>query len=437
MNSFAHIPWLGLVFILIGVSAVTSILVSLFLAIGRRPKRVHSPSSIPNIDSWDFLQALSAVVNAPLQIGGHATVLNNGNEFFPAILEAINNAKFSINFMVYIWEAGEASTMMLDALIAAQKRGVEVRILFDGWGASNAPKDKVKELLSVGGKTCWFRPIRFGKILQFYKRNHRRAIIIDGQIGFLGGAAIMDKWLGNAEEPKSWRDVMARVTGPMAQSLQSAFTQLWADTQGEILIGQKYYPYPEPFDTNNLENQSRHISVISSPSSEFHPMSSVYWLTFRAARKSIYITQSYFVPDKALREALKERARAGIDVRVLVPNGYIDGALIRWASHRYFEEFLEAGVRIYEYQPTMIHSKTIVVDGSWSIIGSANLDVRSTELNKENVLCISDKEFATELEQTFLQDIQLATQFNLKFWKRRRWIRKVREYIASLFEEQY
>jgi cardiolipin synthase A/B len=436
MNTIVHIPWWALILMLVGFLAITSILVSLFLAIGRRPKRVHG-KTIPSIDSWDFMQAVSGVVNAPIQIGGHAELLNNGDEFFPEIIKAIDNAEYSINFMVYIWNKGQASEMILNALIRAQKRGVEVRILFDGFGASHAPKDKIKELSIAGAQTCWFRPIRFGKLLQFYKRNHRRAIVIDGKIGFLGGAAIMDKWLGNAENPEHWRDSMAKVTGPMAQSLQSAFIQLWADTQGEILIGQKFYPYPEPFDTNNIEDQARHISIISSPSSEFHPMNSVYWLTFEAARKSIYVTQSYFVPNKTLREALKRKARSGIDVRVLVPNNYIDGKIIRWASHRYFEEFLEAGVRIYEYQPTMIHSKTIVVDSSWSIIGSANIDVRSTELNKENILCISDKHFANQLEQTFLKDLQSATQFHLKFWRRRRWVRRVREFIAALFEEQY
>ena len=166
-------------------------------------------------------------------------------------------------------------------------------------------------------------------------------------------------------------------------------------------------------------------------------MSNIYWLTFKAARKSIYMTHSYFVPDRALREVLKERARAGVDVRVLLPNRFIDGKTIRWASQRYFAEFLEAGVKVYEYQPTMIHSKTIVVDGKWSIVGSANLDVRSTELNKENVLCILENDFAAELEKTFFEDLKRAKEFKIGMWKKRSWPRKLRERIATLFEEQY
>lgn len=438
MDYFAHIPWWILIFMFMGVIALTTALSSLFLTIGRRPKRIRSSQAPTPIYSWDFLQSVAGVVNAPVQIGGQAKLLNNGDQFFPEIVAALKGAKSSINFMVYIWEPGQAFDMIFESLCDAQKRGVEVRLLFDGFGAHKVNRIKLQYLAHIGAKICWFRPARFGTLLRFYKRNHRRAIIIDGSTGFTGGAAIQDKWLGNARNPSEWRDVMIKVTGPMAQSLQSAFTQLWADTQGEILIGNQFYPYPEPYpEIQNPGSQTRHISVNSSPSSEFHPMSNIYWMTFKAARKSIYITQSYFVPDKAIRDVIKERAKAGVDVRVLVPNRYIDGKLIRWASHRYFDQLLESGVKIYEYQPTMVHSKTIAVDGSWSVVGSANMDVRSTELNKENVLCISDTRFALQLEETFLEDIKKAKQIELPNWRKRLWIRRVREFIASLFEEQY
>ncbi len=408
---------------------------SLFLSIGRRPKKISATGEVPAVDTEDFLQAVAGVVNAPIQTGGQATLLNNGIEFFPEIIKAINESRYSVNFMVYIWNPGRASDMIFDALIAAIKRGVVVRILFDGWGGLGVDDTRLEEFEKVGGKYCWFRKAHFGKLTRFYRRNHRRAIVIDGTIGFLGGAAIEDKWLGDGENPEQWRDSMVKVTGSMAENLQSAFTQIWADTQGEILVGPEYYPNGREERRN--QKLSKHVSVISSPTSEFHPMSNIFWLTFQAAKKSIYMTHSYFVPDRALREVLKERALAGVDVRVLLPNNYIDGKTIRWASHKYFEEFLEAGVKIYEYQPTMIHSKTIVVDGKWSIVGSANMDVRSTELNKENVLCILEEDFAQELEKTFSEDLKHAKQLKIGAWKKRSWPRKLRERIAALFEEQY
>jgi cardiolipin synthase len=429
------LPWWVLFFLITGIFGLLTVIGSLFLSLGSRPKKITTSGEVSPVDTEDFLQAVSGVVNAPIQTGGEAIVLNNGIEFFPEIIKAIDQSKHSVNFMVYIWKKGKASDMIFNSLISAAKRGVEVRIFLDGWGGLGVDEDKLKELVANGGKYCWFRKANFGKLTRFYKRNHRSAIVIDGKVGFLGGAAIEDKWMGDADNPEQWRDSMVKVTGSMAENLQSAFSQVWADTYGEILVGPKHYP--KEIEDRRNKDLSKHISVISSPSSEFHPMSNIFWLTFKAARKSIYITHSYFVPDKTLREALKERARAGVEVSILLPNHYIDGNTIRWASHKYFEEFLEAGIKLYEYQPTMIHSKTIVVDGKWSVVGSANLDVRSTELNKENVLCILDEKFAASVEKTFFEDLKLAKQFKLGMWRKRPWPKKIGERVAALFEEQY
>ena len=230
---------------------------------------------------------------------------------------------------------------------------------------------------------------------------------------------------------------MVKVTGSMAENLQSALIQVRTDTYGEVLVGRKFYPHQGKHEGTKDPTTSKHVSIISSPSSEFHPISNIFWLSIKAGREKIYLTYSYFVPDKTLRNILKEKAKEGVDVRILLPNDYIDGNTIRWASHRYFEELLQSGVKIYEYQPTMIHSKTIVVDGKFSIVGSANFDIRSTELNKENILCIVEKDFASDLENTFFQDLKHAKQMRLGAWKKRSILRRLRERFASLFEEQY
>jgi cardiolipin synthase len=273
-----------------------------------------------------------------------------------------------------------------------------------------------------------------------HKRNHRRAIIVDGRIGYTGGAAVMDKWMGAGRSPEAWRDSLVEVRGPIASNLQSAFTSLWTHVTGEMLAGPQFYGGDGEEETTGRrpgEPISRHVNVISSPSGEAHPMRLLYWLSFRAACESIYITNPYFVPDDIMRTLLMERARAGVDVRVLVPNDRIDIRLIRWASRASYEEMLESGMRIYEYQPAMIHQKAAVMDGKWSIVGSTNMDVRSKELNQENALGMLDVGFAKQVTETFFTDLNYAIEVDLEKFRRRPLHNRILERMASLFEEQF
>ncbi len=434
MNVLWQQPWWVLVFFAIGVAGIATAIVSLFFALGRRPPKMVA-TEVPPVTSANFLESLAGTVNAPLQKGGRATLLNNGDEFYPAMLDAIKAAEQSINFMVYIWEPGEASDQMFDALLERARAGVEVRMLLDGLGGRQAPDDRVEELRSAGGKVRYFRLLRIGKLMRFHKRNHRRAIVIDGRVGFTGGAAVADKWLGNAEDPEHWRESMVRVSGCLATNLQSAFAEVWTATQGEILAGPAFFPVEHEPDGEG-EEISHHVHVISSPSAEAHPLRPVFWLSFRAARERLYITSPYFVPDKHLRAVIEERARAGVDVRILLPNERNDVGPVRWASHSYYEELLREGVRIWEYQPTMMHAKQMVVDGAWSVVGSANMDVRSKELNLENVLGILDRRFGKQLESTFLDDLERATEIRLDEWRQRGIGHRVLERVAVLFAEQ-
>jgi cardiolipin synthase len=279
-----------------------------------------------------------------------------------------------------------------------------------------------------------FRPAVFGKLLRFHRRNHRRAIVIDGRVAFTGGAAVGDKWLGNAGNPDEWRDSMVRVDGCLAHNLQSAFCELWAFCTGEVLTGDNVFP-PDLLD--DAASPVRSCGVISSPSSEEHPLRLFFFLTFLAARERLWITTPYFVPDKHTREVVKRRARAGVDVRILMPNHHTDARPIRRASHSYYSELLNAGVRIYEYQPTMMHTKGVVVDGKWSVVGSANMDIRSKELNEENVLGILDVGLAAQLEDTFRADIERALEIDRVAWRRRGLGNRIIERICVLFAEQY
>src|SRR5688572_19858052 len=416
-REMAALPWWILLFWGMGILATATAIVSLFFALGRRPGKAWA-TEVPAVDSRDFLMGISGVVNSPLEQGGTVKLLNNGDAIFPAILDAMRSARKTINFSVYIWEPGKVSDMVLEVMIERARAGVEVRVLLDGLGGMRAPDKGFEALKAAGGKVDRFRPVRIGGLTRFHRRNHRRAIVIDGAIGFTGGAAVGDKWLGNASNKEEWRDSMVEVTGPLAKSVQSAFATTWGACAGEMLVGDGHYPEFEAA-IPGAQEVSYHTGVVSAPSAEDRPLPLFFMLSFLAARRTLYITTPYFVPDAQTRGAAASRAKQGVDVRILLPNELTDAVPIRLAGHSYFDALLSAGVRIYEFQGAMMHNKTVVVDGQWSIVGSANMDIRSTELNQENVLGILDRGFGQELDATFMTDIARAKEIKLEEWRRR------------------
>jgi cardiolipin synthase A/B len=429
-------PWWMKTLAGIGGLAVIGLIVTLFFSFGRRPSDIAIPYN-PPVESPDFLTGLAGVAGSPVRAGGTARLLNNGDAFFPALHAALSAATQSIHFAVYIWEEGKASDDVFAILVERARAGVKVRILLDGMGGLHAPEKDIKRLEEAGGTVKVFRAPRLGKLSRFHKRNHRRAIVIDGRVAFVGGMAVADKWLGNADREEHWRDSMVEVTGPLAATVQSAFVDNWAHVGGEILVGPAVFPeIPAPVAASG-QHIALHTGLASSPSSENHPMRLVFLQSFSAARQKLYIANSYFVPDETIRKAVIGRARQGVDVRILLPGEKTDAKPIRQAGHKYFEQLLEAGVKIYEYQPTMMHAKTVVVDGKFSVIGSSNMDVRSKELNQENVLGVLDEGLARQIEETFLNDLKSARQIELAEWRKRGVVKKLTEKVCALFAEQY
>lgn len=429
-----HIRWLSV----FGALSLIALIIGIFYVPGRRSPLLQATKA-PPIGSREFLVGIAGAAGSPLLTGGSVRLLNNGVEFFPALLEAIGKAEHTINFLVFIWEPGVASDQVFAALIERARAGVQVRVLLDGVGSYGAPGDSIEALRAVGGKVATFRPPTLGKLNRFHRRTHRRAIVMDGKTAFTGGMAVGDKWLGNANTPEHWRDTMVEVTGPMATTLQSAFVAPWAHTTGELLSGDLFFP-EDPLSVpaaNDSVPVTLHMGIASSPGSEAHPLRPFFIQTFVSAQRTLYINTPYFVPDESIRIAVAEAARRGVDVRLLLPNEHTDATPVRRASHHFFEELLQAGVRIYEYQPTMHHSKIMVADGQWSIVGSPNMDIRSKELNEENVLGIQDVGFARQLEASFLDDLKLSKEFHLAEWRKRgAWARSI-EWIAGRFVEYY
>jgi cardiolipin synthase A/B len=431
-------PWWLLTFATIGVIAFVTVILTLFAPWGHRTAAVRTTAA-PAVRSPEFLAAIAGTAGVPVRSGGTARLLNNGVEFFPALLQDLRAARHTIHFSVYIWEAGQASDEVFAALVERAKAGVQVRVLLDGLGGMKAADKDIAALRAAGGQVERFNAARFGKLTRFDKRDHRRAIVIDGIVAYTGGMAVADKWLGNADTEEHWRDTMVRVTGPLALTLQSAFAAPWAHTTGELLAGPDVFPTEPsaPSRSETGEPVTLHVGLASAPSSQGHPLQLFFFQSFVAAQKTLHITTPYFVPDQPTREVVAGRARAGVDVKILLPDEHTDAKPIRLSSHSYYEHLLEAGVKIYEYRPTMIHTKGMVIDGAWSVVGSANMDIRSKELNNENVLGILDEGFARDMETTFAADLQHADRIDLEQWRRRGWWEHVKERMSVLFAEQY
>jgi cardiolipin synthase len=425
--------WWQITLFVIGLVAVISITSALFFAVGDKPRQVETDVQVGPVDSPEFLAALGHLVNAPLERGGTVHTLNNGDETLLAFEQAIRGARRNINVSVFMWKDGTFSDRVLDALMERQRQGVAVRVLLDGLGARGAPDDKFDRLEEAGARIATYRAPRFGKLTRFHRRNHRRAVVVDGEVGFTGGIAVYDRWLGDAQDPEHWRDMMFRLTGPLARSLQAAFVDAWVSSTGELLVDSAMFP---PLSNTAAAGVDRFVHHVNSPADDDQSMAYFFLLPIFAARERIYVVTPYFIPDDPLKQALQRKAAEGVDVRLLLPGRHIDNQSARLSAHNHYDDLMQAGVKIYEYRPTFIHSKFMVVDGRWSVIGSPNLNSRSRQLDEENAFGILDRAFAAELEKTFREDIRNADEIRLEEWRRRNPFMKFIQLLARGLDQQ-
>ena len=425
----SDLPWWGWTLMGIGVIAIVGVIGALFFP--DWPSDDHTTSFDADPGSDSFVEGTAVFLNCPLFRGGGVTLLENGDAFFPAMLEAIRSARDSVNFETYIFEPDQIGRQFIDAFKDRARAGVEVRFLLDGFGGIKMTKRYRKELQEAGVIVSRFRSFSLRNLVRFYRRTHRRAIVIDGRVGFTGGAAVSKKWKGNVSNRHEWRDSMTRVTGPMVSGIQSAFAGNWVYCTGEIIAGPRFFP--------RLDGGSGPcgLSVVSSPNDALQPIRLLFWISFTNARRRLWICSSYFIPDRRLRDAVIDRARSGVDVRILVPGNQTDAVPVQAAGRSYYEELLASGVRIFEYEPAMMHAKTVTIDGAWSIIGSANLDERSMEINEENVLGIADQDFAKAIEEGVTADFARSREILLEKWRKRPLIQRGLEACAKVLIEQY
>ncbi|MFY9825488.1 MAG: phospholipase D-like domain-containing protein [Thermoanaerobaculia bacterium] len=381
------------------------------------------------VEDGSFRRSLDAFGNT--MVGGNRVeILNNGDGIFPAMTGAIRDAKVTVNLESYIFKDDKAGAIFADALMAAARRGVEVRVMVDATGSSRsgALLDRMRK---VGVKAYVFHPIRLWSLYKIGRRTHRKILVVDGSISFAGGFCIADQWMGDARNPKEWRDMMVRATGPVSAQMQAIFGEDWTYTTGEILAGDKFYPHIEPAG----EALGQGIKVARGDSSSLAAM--FYFVAIESARKSIHIQNAYFVPDAQIRAALVRAAKRGVDVRIMVPGRHIDMPLLRMASRLHYGELLKAGVHILEYNRTMMHNKNAVVDGIFSTVGSINFDARSLLQNNEDSLSFYDREFGARMEATFAEDEKHCREVTYASWRRRGLAQRVAELFSSFLQPLY
>jgi len=362
--------------------------------------------------------------------GNTAELLKNGDEIFPVMTNAIRQAQKTVNLETYIFQPDEAGRQFADAMIEASQRGVEVRLLIDAWGSRLG--DLQDRLEKAGVKWRKYRPLRLFSFYKVGKRTHRKILVVDGKIAFTGGLGISQKWLGNARNSKEWRDTQVRVTGPVVDQMQAIFAEDWTYTTGEILAGDKFYAKN---DGPRGSVQAQAIKASRGDASSLAKM--FYYVAIQSAAKSIHIQNAYFLPDKQVRNALVAAVARGVDVKVMVPGRHIDLPMVRFASWLHYGDMLKGGVKIYEYKNTMLHNKTMVVDGVFSTIGSINFDTRSMNRNAEESLAFYDRPFAQKMEEMFQEDKKRCEEITYRVWDHRGAGKRLAELVFWIWEPYY
>jgi cardiolipin synthase A/B len=409
--------------VLVGVG-ITALL--LLIAQDQETLRVESPVAAGDAR---FAEYVASLVGASVEPGDRYKVLRNGDEVFPAMLDAIQKARKRISFESFIFEDGEIGERFTEALIAAARRGVTTRIVLDAFGGELS-RETEKRLTDAGISLVWFNPVRPWTIEETNYRTHRKVLVVDGDIAFTGGLGIADHWLGDAQDPDHWRDTQFGVTGPAVRALEASFYENWLESGGGSVPALD--PERPPQGTG-----ARSIVVWSNPTGGASNVKLLYLLSIAGARSTIDIQSPYFILDESTRWSLDAARRRGVRVRLVTEGELTDARPVKYASRDAYEGLLEGGYEIFEYEPTMMHVKAMIVDGVWSVIGSANFDNRSFELNDELTVAVADPELADALTKDFEQDIRRSKRLELAPWRDRSLLQKSREKFWAMFGELF
>lgn len=381
-------------------------------------------------DDPQFPRTMGVMLGPAIVDGNRVQTLNNGDDIFPAMLAAIRGAQRTVTFETFIYWSGSIGREFAEALSERARAGVKVHVLLDWVGSLKMDARLLDEMTQAGVDIARYHPLRWYTLARMNNRTHRKLLVADGRIGFTGGVGIADEWRGHAQDPEHWRDVHYRVEGPVVAQLQAVFLDNWMKVNGVVLHGDGYFPALE------LAGESPAQMFSSSQSGGAESMRLMYLLSITAARRSIRLSASYFVPDALTLQTLVQACERGVCIQVIVPGEHMDAQTVRRASRARWGPLLEAGVEIYEYLPTMFHCKVMVVDEVLVSVGSTNFDTRSFSLNDEANLNVYDADFAREQIEVFERDRARARRVTLEAWRHRPWQEKLWEHTAALLSSQ-
>jgi cardiolipin synthase len=417
------------------VSIVTSILTLIagFLALNFMPSEKQIETQlVRQYDAHDaqFRRSMGVLLGPPIIEGNKVETLLNGDQIFPAMLAAIRGAQKTITFETYIYWSETIGEEFSAALTERARAGVKVHVMLDFIGSMKMNDEAMQKMRDAGVQLQRYHKPAWWKLARLNNRTHRKLLIVDGTVGFTGGVGIADQWRGNAQDENHWRDTHFRVEGPVVGQMQAVFTDNWTKATGVVLDGADYFPPLKAVGSMPAQ------MFASSPTGGSASMHLMYLMAITAARTSIDLSASYFVPDDLTIRALASAAKRGVKVRIIMPGKEIDAGIVRLASRERWGELLEAGVEMAEYQPTMYHVKALIVDALMVSVGSTNFDNRSFSINDEANLNVLDADFARAQVAVFEDDWQRSRRMTLASWNNRSWTEKIGGEIASLFGSQ-
>jgi len=422
---FVRVPLVLFAALILTVAALTLFLWSYWRPLQTR-LRVQQPGDLAGL-----LPSIVGASQGNLDSGNAVEVLQNGDGFFPLLLRDVDAARQTIHLESYIWWEGAICDQIATALAAKARQGVEVRLLIDASGGHKMKKELVEMMGKAGVKLASYHPMTISNVGRLNNRDHRKIVIIDGRIGYIGGYGYAKEWTGHAQDKEHWRDTGLRVVGPVVNRLQGAFCENWIETTGEIPAGEKYFPrLPAAGPT------AAHVAY-TSPTGSISSVQVLFYLAIKAARHELIIQNPYLLPSDDAMQALEEAVRRGVDVKIMVPGTKsTDSPIVQHASHHHFGTLLKRGVKIYEYNKTLLHQKILIVDGTWSCVGSTNFDDRSFELNDEISMGVVDPAIAAQLRAAFQDDLRFAQERKFEEWRKRSLWHKTLDGLAYLARGQ-
>jgi cardiolipin synthase len=393
-------------------------------------KEHASHVKVPAIDNFEeALPSIANLANSPVLSGNAAQILENG-DFFPAFLADVARAHSSIHLETYVWWKGEICERIGRALADKARQGVEVRVTLDALGSHRSRRELIAMMKQAGVKISLYRPVRLSELGLYNNRTHRKLAIFDGRVAYVFGHGIAEEWTGHAQDKDHWRDTGVRLEGPIVNSVQAVFAQNWIDETTQVPIGEKYFPHQPVAGT------VRAHMVWSAPRGGVSEMELIDKMAIACARQDLIVENPYFIPDLELVDLFAGAVKRGVRVRLMIPGSITDSPIVRHAGHKQLQALMDKGVEVYEFEPTLSHQKVMIIDGSWSLVGSTNFDDRSLDINDEASVGLIDHGIAAQLTRAFEADLHRCKRLDSRTWSRRgRWHRMVDE-VSYLLNEQ-